>query len=180
MHKRQTIDQYGYIVASIVVSLLLFILVYDLKVVVVNVLLVNQVDILGLASVSFENLDVIFLYLGGLGFNAFVLIGNDIIEETLPLAVSEGIVVKSLQLHTEIIHKVLFRVDSKVVISLLGEGLDKLLLQLGFRLVFIALAVNRLIVAHNRVVLVFCNDVICHRLFFQFEIYLVFVELNIV
>ena len=55
-------------------------------------------------------------------------------------------------------------VDSKVVISLLCECLDQLLLQLGFRLVFIALAINRLIVAHNRVVLVFSNDVVCHSL----------------
>ena len=164
MHKRQSIDEYGYIVAGIVVSLLFFVLVDDLKVVVMNVLLVNQVNILGLTSVSFENLYVIFLYLGSLGFNAFVLVSNHIIEETLPFAVSEGVVVKSLQLHTEVIHKVLFRVDSKVFVSLLGKGLNELLLQLCFRLVFIALAVNRLIVAHNRVVLIFSNDVICHSL----------------
>lgn len=105
---------------------------------------------------------MVFLYLGGLRFNAFVLVGNHIIEETLPFAVGEGVVVEFLQLHTEVIHEVLFLVDLKVVISLLGEGLDKLLLQLGFRLVFITPAVNRLIVAHNRVVLVFSNDVICH------------------
>ena len=53
MHKRQTIDEYGHIVAGIAVSLLLFVLVDDLEVVVMNVLLVNQVDVLGLASVSF-------------------------------------------------------------------------------------------------------------------------------
>ena len=164
MHKRQSIDEYRYIVASIVVSLLLFVLVYDLKVVVMDVLLVNQVDVLRFTSVSFEDLDMVFLYLGCLGFNAFVLVGNYIIEETLPLAVSEGVVVEFLQLHTEIIHEVLFLVDSKVVISLLCEGLDELLLQLGFSLVLIALTVNRLIIAHNRVVLVFSNDVICHSL----------------
>lgn len=53
MHKRQSIDEYGHIVAGIVVSLLLFVLVNDLKVVVMNILLVNQVDVLGFASVSF-------------------------------------------------------------------------------------------------------------------------------
>ena len=73
---------------------------------------------------------MIFLYLGGLRFNAFVLVGNHIIEETLPFAVSEGVVVKSLQLHTEVIHEVLFLVDSKVVISLLGEVLNDLRLRL--------------------------------------------------
>ena len=164
MHERQSIDEYGHIVAGIVVSLLLFVLVDDLEVVVMNILLVNQVDVLGLASVSFEDLDMVFLYLGGLRFNAFVLVGNDIIEETLPFAVGEGVIVEFLQLHTEIIHEVLFLVDREVVVSLLCEGLDELLLQLCFRLVFIALAVNRLIVANNRVVFVFCNDVICHSL----------------
>ena len=93
-----------------------------------NILLVYQVDVLGLASIPFEDLDMVFLYLGCLGFNTFVLVGNDIIEETLPFAVSEDVVIKSLQLHTKVIHKVLFRVDMKVVISLLREGLDKLLL----------------------------------------------------
>ena len=73
MHQRQTIDEYGYIVADIVVSLLLFVLVNDLEVVVMNVLLVNQVDVLGLAIVSFEDLNMVFLYLGCLGFNTFVL-----------------------------------------------------------------------------------------------------------
>ena len=93
-----------------------------------NVLLVNQVDVLGLASISFKDLDMVFLYLGSLCFNAFVLVGNHIIEETLPFAVGEGVVIKSLQLHTEVIHKVLFRVDREVVVSLLGEGLNQLLL----------------------------------------------------
>ena len=61
-----------------------------------DISLVNQVDVLGLAIISFEDLDMVFLYLGGLGFNTLVLIGNHIIEETLPLAVGEGVVVKSL------------------------------------------------------------------------------------
>ena len=93
MHKWQSIDEYRHIVAGIVVSLLLFVLVYDLKVVVMDILLVNQVDILGLTSISFEDLDMVFLYLGSLGFNTFVLVSNHIIEETLPLAVSESVVV---------------------------------------------------------------------------------------
>ena len=164
MHKRQTIDENRYIVASIVVALLLLVLVDDLEVVVVYVSLVNQVDVLGLARISFEDLDMVFLYLGGLCLNAFVLVGNHIIEETLPLAVGEGVVVKSLQLHTEVIHKVFLRVDSEVFISLLGEVLNQLLLQLCLGLVFLACAIRRLIVAHNRVVLVFSNDVICHSL----------------
>ena len=66
MHKRQTIDENGNIIASIVISLFLFILVNDLEVVVMNILLVNQVDILCFASVSFEDLDMVFLYLGSL------------------------------------------------------------------------------------------------------------------
>ena len=53
MHKRQSIDQYGYIVAGIMVSLLLLVLVDDLEVVVMYISLVNQVDVLGLARVSF-------------------------------------------------------------------------------------------------------------------------------
>ena len=53
MHKRQTIDKYGHIVAGIVVSLLLLVLVDDLEVVVMDVFLVNKVDVLGLAGVSF-------------------------------------------------------------------------------------------------------------------------------
>ena len=111
MNKRQTIDENGNIIASIVISLFLFVLVNDLEVIVMNVLLVNQVDILCFASVSFENLDVVFLYLGGLCLNTFVLIGNYIIEKTLPFAVSEGVVIEFLQLHTEVIHEVLFLMD---------------------------------------------------------------------
>ena len=127
MHKRQTIDENGNIVAGIVVSLLLLVLVDYLEVVVMDVLLVNQVDVLALASISFEDLDMVFLYLGGLGFNAFVLVGYHIIEETLPFAVGEDVVVKSLQLHTEVIHEVLFLVDRQIFVSLLGEGLYQLL-----------------------------------------------------
>ena len=41
MHKRQTIDKYGNIVAGIVVSLLFFVLVDDLKVVIMDIPLVN-------------------------------------------------------------------------------------------------------------------------------------------
>ena len=111
MHKRQTINENGNIVAGIVISLLLLVLVDDLEVVVMNISLVYQVDILGLASISFEDLYMVFLYLGGLCFNAFVLVGNYIIEETLPFAVGEGVVVEPLQLHTEVIHKVLLPVD---------------------------------------------------------------------
>ena len=163
MHKWQSIDEYGDIIASIVVALLLFVLVDYLEVVVVNVSLVNEVDILGLARISFEDLDMVFLYLGGLCLNAFVWVGNHIIEETLPLAVGEGVVVKSLQLHTEVIHKVFLPVNIEVFISLLGEVLNQLLLQLCFGLVFLACAIYRLIVAHNRVVLVLCNNVVlCH------------------
>ena len=53
MHKRQSIDEYGHIVANIVISLLLFVLVDNLEIVVVNVSLVYQIDVLGLARVSF-------------------------------------------------------------------------------------------------------------------------------
>ena len=76
MHKRQTIDQYGYIVAGIVVALLLLVLVDDLEVVVMNISLVYQVDVLGLASISFEDLYMVFLYLGGLRFNSICTSGR--------------------------------------------------------------------------------------------------------
>ena len=52
---------------------------------------------------------MVFLYLGGLRFNAFVLVGNHIIEETLPFAVGEGVVVEFLQLHTEVVGALMSR-----------------------------------------------------------------------
>ena len=69
MYQGKSIDQDGDIISGVMGSILLHILVDDLDKVVVDVGLVNQIDVLALTSVPFENLDIVLLYLGCLGNN---------------------------------------------------------------------------------------------------------------
>ena len=98
MHQWKTIDKDGDIIPGVMGSTCLDILVDDLDKVVVDVGLVNQVDVLALSCVPFENLDVVLLYLGCLGYNIIILVGYALIEEVLPLIVCELVGVELLQL----------------------------------------------------------------------------------
>ena len=87
MYQGKAIDQDGDIISGVMVALLLLILVDDLDKVVVDVGLVNQIDVLALSCIHFEDLDVVLLYLGCLGYNIIILVCNAGVEEGLPLIV---------------------------------------------------------------------------------------------
>ena len=111
MHQWKTIDQDRYIITRVVITAALLVLVYDLKVVVVDVLTVYEVDVLALARVGLQHLNEVFLYLGGLRLDAVVLVRYVLAKEMLPFCIGEGVVVQTLQLHTKVIHQVFLRVD---------------------------------------------------------------------
>ena len=111
MHQWKTIDQDGHVISCVVMTAALLVLVYDLKVVVVDVLTVYEVDVLALARVGLQHLNEVFLYLGGLRLDAVVLVRYVLAKETLPFCIGEGVVVQTLQLHTKVIHQVFLRVD---------------------------------------------------------------------
>ena len=66
MHQWQTVDEDGDVVAGVVGACLDDVLVGDLQTVVVDVLLVDEPDVLGLAVVPDEGLDVVLLDAAGL------------------------------------------------------------------------------------------------------------------
>ena len=111
MYQGKTIDKDGHIIPGVMCPTFLYILVDDLDKVVVDVGLVNQVDVLALSCVPFENLDVVLLYLGCLGYNIIILVGYACVEEGLPLLVCEEVGVEFLQLCPEVGDKVSLCVD---------------------------------------------------------------------
>ena len=66
--------------------------------------------------------------------NALVGVGKRFREETLPLAVSKGVVVQKLQLPSEVGNQTVFIMDGKVLISLCGQQTDKFLFKSRFAL----------------------------------------------
>ncbi len=91
MNKGKSIDQDGDIISGVVVSLFFHILVDDLTGVVVDVVLVNQVYVLALSCVPFENLYVVLLYLCCLCDNIIIPVCQILTEECSPLIVREGV-----------------------------------------------------------------------------------------
>lgn len=87
MYEWESVDKYCHVVPRVVVSAFLDILVYDLEGVIMDIVLVNEFDVLAFTCISFKNLDIVFLYLGCLGYNIIVLVGNAGIEELLPLII---------------------------------------------------------------------------------------------
>ena len=65
------------------------VLVDDLQAVVVDVLLVDQVDVLGAAVVALEDLNVVFLHARGLLDDAVVGARDLLGEEAIPFGVGE-------------------------------------------------------------------------------------------
>ena len=96
MYQGKTIDKDGHIISAVMCSTLLYVLIDDLDKVVVDVGLVNQIDVLALTSVPFENLDIVLLYLGCLGYNIIILVCNAGVEEGLPLIVCKVVGVELL------------------------------------------------------------------------------------
>ena len=134
MDEGQTVDHKRYIIACVVLAFGFLILVDDLQTVVVNVLFVDQLNILRSSVIPAEYLYMIRLD-GTAFFNdAFVGIGKGFCEETLPLAVSKGIVVQKRELPSEVGDQTAFVMDGKILIPLRGQQPDELLFQSRFAL----------------------------------------------
>ena len=160
MYQGKTIDQDGDIISGVMGSILLLILVDDLDKVVVDVGLVNQIDVLALTSVPFENLDIVLLYLGCLGYNIIILVGYAGVEEGLPLCVCEVVGVEFLQLCPEVGNQVSLCVDGKVLITLFPQKVDELLFQISLTLVCIRGMYCMLIFRDHSIFLAFCYDIV--------------------
>ena len=102
MYQGKTIDKDCHIISGVMFSTLFYILVDDLDKVVVDVDLINQVDVLALSCVPFENLDEVLLYLGCLGYNIIILVSYAGVEELLPLIVCEVVGVEFFQLGSQV------------------------------------------------------------------------------
>ena len=138
MYSGQSIDQHGHIVAVVVPCALVLadrILVDDLQTVIVDMVLVQQLDVLGTAIIPPEDLDMVLLKTAGL-FDDAIRGGCDTVgEEPLPLGIAESVAVQFFQLVPQVLDKLLLRMDRKVLIALLAEKLDKLFLQFCFALI---------------------------------------------
>ena len=66
--------------------------------------------------------------------DAFVGIGKGFREETLPFAVSKGIVIQKLQLPSEVGDQTIFVMNSKVFVPLCGQQPDELFFKSRFAL----------------------------------------------
>jgi len=168
MNQGQTIDQNGNIISGVVAPLFLLILVDDLKKVVVDVPLVYQIDVLALASVAPKHLNVVFLYLGGFGFDAIIFVREVLSEKPFPFTVSEGIAVEFLQLHSEVVNKVFLLMDGQIFIALFGEGLDEVFLEHRLALIFVELTIRRLELTDYGIFFVLRYDVVSHSCDYAF------------
>ena len=170
MYEGESVDKYGHVVPRVIVSAFLDILVDDLYEIVVDILLVDEIDVPAFPVVPLQDLDVIFLYSGGLGYNIIVLVGNAFVEEVLPFIVGEMVVVQLLQTCAEIVYEVRLRMDRQVLIALLPKEPDELFLQLCLALVRLGRAHRVLIFRDHSVFCAFCNDIVLgHRLFSFFK-----------
>ena len=98
-----------------------FILVYDLKDVVVDVFLVNKRNVLRSAVVAFEDLDIVLLNTACLFNNSVVCNSYGILEKPVPLRVRKPVIVERLKSVTKIGYKILLIVYWEILISLLSE-----------------------------------------------------------
>ena len=127
MDQRKTVDQYGHVIAVLVVPVLRLVLVEHLEVVVMDfyTLLLDQVDVLLPAVITGKQLYMVLLNHGGLFRYAVVRVGDDILEETLPFAVGEGGVIQFFQLVTKVRYQIRFGCDGQPLVFLCDELSDE-------------------------------------------------------
>lgn len=157
----ESVDEDGHVVPRVVVSSSFFyVLVDDLNEIVVYVVLVNEVDVPAFSGISSENLDVIFLYFGGLCYNIIILVGDALVEKVSPFVVSEAIAIQFLQTGAEIGYEVCFRMNRQMLIALLCQKTDEFPLQISLTLVCFGRARLVLIFRDHGVLLTFRNDIV--------------------
>lgn len=98
----QAIDEYGDIVASVMLAAVFLILVQDLQAVVMDVTLVDELNVLGRTIVPLEDLNMILLDLASLLFDTLVGTGQALAKEPLPFGVTERETVEQLKLAAQI------------------------------------------------------------------------------
>ena len=99
MYKRQTVYQYGNIIAVVMLRTILcanHILIDDLQPIVMDVLFIYECNILGRTVITSQNLNIVLLYLPGLFHDMLIGIGNSIFEEIIPFCVGKRIVIQFL------------------------------------------------------------------------------------
>lgn len=154
MNQGQTVHQNRHIIAVVIPRPVLLangVLVDDLETVVVDVLLVDEGDVLALASVPAEDLHKVLLDAAGLVLNAVVGVGDALAEKPLPLRISEGVAVQLLQFLAEIGDQFRFGVNGQIFIPLFTEQADELLFQRGLALVAVGTGLDRLVFCYHRV-----------------------------
>ena len=127
MDKRQTIDQNGYIITCVMLAFGFFILVNDLKAVIMNILFVNKLNILGSSVIPMKHFDMIGLHGAAFLYDALVRVGKRFRKKPLPLAVRKGIVIQNFQLSSKIRNQTVFIMNRKVLVPLHGQQSDEFL-----------------------------------------------------
>ena len=100
-----------------------------------NVLLIDEIDVLGCAIISPQNLYMIGLNLTSFLNYAFIAAGDSFIKKSIPFIIGKSIAVEQLKLFSEIGYKCCFIVDLQVFIALCLQQTNELTLQRGFALI---------------------------------------------
>lgn len=160
MNQRQTVHQYGNVVTVGACAVICFVLIDDLKRVVMDIGLVEQVDIFDCPVVVCQQLHMVFLNDGGLFYDSAVLVGNTPRKEARPLLVGKGVAVEFFQLAAQVGDQLRFGMNRQVLVSLFGQQFDKRPFELGLRLILFLRAVLDLIVADDRAFWIFSYKVV--------------------
>ena len=162
MDQRQTIDQRRHIIAVIVGSTLLgrdSILIDDLKAVIVDALLINELDVFAFPIIPAEYLHIVLLNQTSLLENAGIGVCQHLVPEPLPFVVRKAIVVQLFQLRPQISNQVGLFMDGQALITQLAKQTDELLFQVCFALVRIRALGLRLVFGDNSAFAALGNDV---------------------
>ena len=138
MHQRKAIYQHGHVIAVrpvAFVASLRGVLIDHLQGVPVDVRFVDQPDVFGRAVLSDQVFLVINLHRSGLFHDASRWICYLCSVETVPLRIGEAVLVELFQLLTKIVTHCLGSTNISMLISLVGELVDKGIFKISFGLV---------------------------------------------
>ena len=153
MYERQAVDQDGDIVSVFVHTVIIFVLIDDLKFVRVYVMLVYKHDVFCQTVVALEgNSSVICLNFARFLNNALVVVRNLSVKKSLPFSFGKRDTVQRFQLFSQIDDKIRFLVDWQIFIALRTEQSDELLFKIRFALIRIASRCIRHIFRNDRAV----------------------------
>ena len=163
VHQWKPVHQERHIVARVVISGCFFILIDDLQAVVVDVLLVDELNILGRAVITVQHLHMVGLDRAGLFHDALVGVGKCLREEALPFVVRKGIAVERLQLPPQVGDQAALGMNGKILVALLTQQANKFLFKSGFALKAVRVCAFRRIIRNNGAFVAGGDDVVGHR-----------------